>query len=538
MQIMRIVFLLLSLTLVLGGAFGRARVTGSGEAPGARHATAAPDTRTVAAGTRTAAPDTRTRTADADSLALGSPLQSNMVIQANKAFKVWGWTKPGSTVQIQADWMAGPVQVQADASGSFLGMIDVPVAKKGDYQEHTLTVSSEGQTQTLQHLLIGEVWIMSGQSNMQYSTKDVTDSSAELAAADLPHMRLFSADLNFSDHPLNTLKGKWVLCSPQTVRNFSAVGYFFGRRLLAQLDVPVGIIWSGIGASAGQAFVPQDALAADTMLDRVYLEPYLRSPKSKEKIDGGFSFEKVTRPFLLYNAMIHPLINLSVSGFCWYQGETNRLERASYTRLIQTLVKSWRTDFGQGSLPFYLVHIAPYFYDRTDSTLAECAFFREAQDNITTLNQTARVTTMDCGEPRNLHPHNKRPIGERLAATALNRIYGLDEVVYQGPEFNCMEVHGKTALVYFVPGTTSGGLTTSDGAAPNYFTMAGADGMFYPAIATIEGDHIKLVCSKVKKPVAVRYAFTNFPITNFTNGAGWPAMPFRTDHWPEPPLAK
>jgi sialate O-acetylesterase len=522
MQIMRIVFLLLSLNLVLGGAFGRARVTGSGEAPGARHATAASDTRTVAA----------------DSLALGSPLQSNMVIQANKAFKVWGWTKPGATVQIQADWMAGPVQVQADASGSFLGMIDVPVAKKGDYQEHTLSVSSEGQTQTLQHLLIGEVWIMSGQSNMQYSTKDVTDSSAELAAADLPHMRLFSADLNFSDHPLNTLKGKWVLCSPQTVRNFSAVGYFFGRRLLAQLDVPVGIIWSGIGASAGQAFVPQDALAADTMLDRVYLEPYLQSPKSKEKIDGGFSFEKVTRPFLLYNAMIHPLINLSVSGFCWYQGETNRLERASYTRLIQTLVKSWRTDFGQGSLPFYLVHIAPYFYDRTDSTLAECAFFREAQDNITTLDQTAIVTTMDCGEPRNLHPHNKRPIGERLAATALNRIYGLDEVVYQGPEFNCMEVHGKTALVYFVPGTTSGGLTTSDGAAPNYFTMAGADGKFYPAIATIEGDHIRLACSKVKKPVAVRYAFTNFQITNFTNGAGWPAMPFRTDHWPEPPLAK
>lgn len=508
---MRIVYLLLSLNLVLGSASRRAHAAG--------HGGAAP-------------------TAASDTLALGSPLQSNMVVQANKPFKVWGWAKPGATVQILADWNSGPVQVQADASGNFMGIVNVPAAKKGDYQEHTLTVSSEGQTQSLTHMLIGEVWIMSGQSNMQYSTKDVTDSTAELAAADLPHMRIFSADLNFSDHPLETIKGKWVLCSPKSVRNFSAVGYFFGRRLLAQLDEPVGIIWSGIGASAGQAFVPQASLAADTMLDRVYLEPYLNSPKSKEKIDGGFSFEKVTRPFLLYNAMIHPLINLSVSGFCWYQGETNRLERTSYTRLIQTMVESWRKDFGQGNLPFYLVHIAPYFYDRPDSTLAECAFFREAQDKITELDHTAVVTTMDCGEPRNLHPHNKRPIGERLAATALNRIYGFDEVVYEGPAFRSMEVKGKTVIVHFIPGTTSGGLKTSDGAAPDYFTLAGADGKFYPAVATIEGDHVVLASSKVKKPVAVRYAFTNFPITNFTNGAGWPAMPFRSDDWAEPAIAK
>jgi sialate O-acetylesterase len=253
-------------------------------------------------------------------------------------------------------------------------------------------------------------------------------------------------------------------------------------------------------------------------------------------INGGFSFEKVTRPFLLYNAMIYPLRRLSIRGVCWYQGEANRLERDSYTRLTQALIKSWRDSFGQGELPFYYVQVAPFFLDKEDPVLADYAFFREAQEKVASVNNTAMITTIDVGEAKNLHPHNKKPIGVRLARTALNRVYGLSEIIYRGPLYQHMEISGKEAVIYFEPGTTPGGLRTDDGSAPAFFTIAGEDGVFYPAEATIDGDRVRVRAAKVKRPVAVRYAFTNYPVTHLQNGEGWPVLPFRTDSWPEPEI--
>ncbi|TDW96329.1 sialate O-acetylesterase [Dinghuibacter silviterrae] len=478
-----------------------------------------------------------TRRADglrpAVTLTLAIVLQDNMVIQQNKPFKVWGAAPAGTTVEIQADWMSNPVTVIADRSDTFLGIIDVPRVAPGDYKPHTLTVRAGASVITLHNVLVGEVWFCSGQSNMQFSMITVLDSTSEIAAADHPSIRLFNTALNFSDHPLENVKGKWVPCSPETVKGFSAVAYYFGRKLQETLNVPVGLIFSGIGASAAQAYVPEEALAADTQLNRVYLQPYLSSPRSKEVIDGGFSFEKVTRPFLLYNALIHPFRHLSIRGICWYQGESNRMERDSYTRLTQTLVRCWRTGFAQGDLPFYYVQVAPYFYDKEDPTLADYAFFREAQERISDLDHTAMVVTMDVGESKNLHPINKKPVGERLAATALAGTYGLEGIVHSGPHYQCMEVRGRDVVIHFEPGTLSGGLKTIDGGAPLFFTMAGADKVFYPAVATIEGDHVVLHSDKVRKPLAARYAFTNYPVTNLENGAGWPAVPFRTDDWVE-----
>jgi|GEM_PF-151119 len=466
-------------------------------------------------------------------LTLASPLQDNMVIQQDKPFTIWGQANPGDAVQIEADWLPGPVTVHTDTAGAFSAIVDIPAVKPGDYHEHSLTVSSGSELITLSHLLIGEVWFCSGQSNMQFSMATVLDSTADIAAAHYPNIRLFNAGLNFSDHPLNEIGGAWVLCSPKTVRGFSAVGYYFGRQLQQTLDVPVGIIFSGIGASAAQAFVPRAVLASDTLLDHRYLEPYLQSPRSHEHIDGGFTFEKVTRPYLLYNAMIYPLRHLSIRGFCWYQGESNRTERDSYTLLTQTLIRNWRQAFAQGDLPFYYVQVAPFFYDQPDSTLADYAFFREAQEKISTLPNTGMVITMDVGEARNLHPINKKPVGERLAAMALNREYGLSDKVYRGPQYRYLEINGREAIIHFEPGTVNGGLKTKDGNAPAFFTMAGEDQVFYPATARIEGDEIIVHCDKVKKPVAVRYAFTNFAVTNLENGARWPVVPFRTDDWPE-----
>ncbi|HTJ12552.1 MAG TPA: sialate O-acetylesterase [Dinghuibacter sp.] len=461
-----------------------------------------------------------------------SVLQNHMVIQQNKPFTVWGKAPAGHKLEVRADWTS-PVTVTADDQGVWQAIIPVPAVKPGDYKKHEIRVIvSNEKAIVLNDLLIGEVWLCSGQSNMQFSMKTVKDSTEEIAAANYPNLRLFNTDLNFSDTPLDSVKGRWTDCTPESVKRFSAVGYYMGRKLLKDLDVPVGIIFTGIGASAAQAYVPREALAQDTQLNRVYLQPYLSSPKSKEVINGGFSFEKVTRPYLLYNAMIHPFIHLSIRGICWYQGEANRMERDSYTNLTQTMIRCWRHDFQQGELPFYLVQVAPFFYDKDDPTLADYAFFREAQERITTLDNTAMVLTMDVGESKNLHPINKKPVGERLAATAENRIYNRS-VVYRGPQYQHVEFHGREAAIYFDPQTIAGGLITNDGQPPKFFEVAGADKVFHPADATIEGDHIVVKSGDVRTPVSVRYAFTNYPVTNLQNGAGWPVVPFRTDNWAE-----
>ena len=467
------------------------------------------------------------------SLHFADPLQSNMVLQQNKPLKVWGKAIAGNTVTIKADWLASELVVVADKDSNFLGILPMPLVKENDFTKHGMSIASNNEKVTLTNLLIGDVWFCSGQSNMQFSMKEVIDSAREVAAANYPNIRLMNAGLNFSAWPINNISGKWVQCSPETVKDFTAVGYNFGKELYMKLNIPIGLIFSGIGASAAQAFVPQDALAADTMLDRVYLQPYLISPKAKEVINGGFSFEKVTRPFLLYNALINPFINLSIKGFCWYQGESNRTERESYTHLTQTMIKSWRQNFGQGNLPFYYVQIAPYVYDKEDSTLADCAFFREAQENISKLDNTAMVVTMDVGESKNLHPKNKKPIGIRLAKTALNRTYGILQVAYKGPQYNYLEIKNNQAIIHFNVESIGGGLQTNNGNLPDFFTVAGADKKFYPAKATIVNNTILLLSPKVKKPVAVRYAFTNYPVTNLQNKEGFPAIPFRTDEWPE-----
>lgn len=477
-----------------------------------------------------------TLSVSAQHLKLSSVLQSNMVIQQNGPFTVWGTAPAGETVSIQADWMTAPVNVIAGADNQFSGIIPVPAVRKGDFTSHQLTVSSSSGTIRLTNLLIGEVWLCSGQSNMQFKLRETLDSARELPAATYANIRLFSAGLNFSNEPLDSISGTWQACTPATARDFSAVAYHFGRALYQTLNVPIGLVFTGIGASAAQAYVPREVLAADTLLNRVYLQPYLSSPKSQETITSGFTFEKVTRPFLLYNALIHPFTNLAIRGFTWYQGESNRQERETYTRLTQAMIQSWRTRFRQGNVPFYYVQVAPFWYDKADSTLADYAFFREAQANVAELANTGMVVTMDVGEARDLHPKNKKPIGVRLAKMALNRTYGLLAIPYQGPTFAYASYSGDRAVVHFQPETIKDGLSTNDGKAPDYFFIAGVDKTFYLAAATIDGSTVMLRSRQVKHPIAVRYAFTNFPVTNFQNGQGFPAPPFRTDDWPELPL--
>ncbi|GGF24357.1 sialate O-acetylesterase [Echinicola rosea] len=470
----------------------------------------------------------------AQDLSFADPLGNHMVVQQNKPFKVWGNAQPGAIVRITADWASSPVEVVADPYGRFMGILPVPKAKRGDFSPHWLRLDSNETTVQLEDVLIGDVWICSGQSNMQFGMDEVVNAEKEIKKANHPNLRLFYAGLNFSNVPIDNVNGEWKSCDSTSVRKFSAVAYYFGSKLHEDLNIPVGVVFTGIGASAAQAYVPRRVLAADPLLDKEYLQPYLQSDRSKEKIDGGFSFEKVTRPYLLYNAIVHPFKNLSVSGFCWYQGESNRHERESYTLLTQAMIKSWRAAFAQGELPFYLVQVAPFFYDLEDPKLADYAFFREAQEAVTALANTEMVVTMDVGEAKDLHPKNKKPIGLRLARTALNRHYGRLEVDYQGPQFRDVKFEKGKALVSFEPESVKSGLQTNDGMPPRFFQVAGADQVFYPAKAVIKGNRILLSSKEVKRPVAVRYAFTNYPVTNLENKEGIPAVPFRTDNWQEP----
>lgn len=468
-----------------------------------------------------------------DSLRLADALQSNMVIQQNKPLRVWGKAEPGRKVSIQADWLSTSTEIQANTNGDFMGIISVPKAEKGDFTPHHIRVVAGNEQVELNNLLIGDVWICSGQSNMQFAVHEMMDAELVLSNADQPVIRLLNVALNFSEAPLENFKGSWQVCAPESVREFSAVGYSFGKKLADNLNIPIGLIFTGIGASSVQAYIPKADLANDTMLNRAYLQPYLADPKSKEPIDGGFSFEKVMRPYLLYNAMVRPLINLSIRGFIWYQGEANHMERESYVHATQTMINSWRSDFSQGQLPFYYVQIAPFFHDHEDPTLAFDAYFREAQGKIADLNNTYMVSTMDVGEAKDLHPKNKKPVGERLAAVALNREYNRLDVIYQGPVVADVRFEGSKAYVYFKLETLGTGLQTNDGRSPKFFYVAGDDRVFYPANAHIDGSRIVVESNKVPNVVSVRYAFFNYPVTNLENKEGFPAIPFRTDTWEE-----
>lgn len=464
---------------------------------------------------------------------INSILQNNMVIQQDKPFKIWGTGIAGKEVYARGDWNSTASRKLVDSRGEFVLEIPVPIAKKGDFTAHSLKIWTDSDTIELRQLLIGDVWFLSGQSNMQFSLKEDKYAEQSLDSANDPHIRLFNSELNFSALPLSQVKGSWKSCNAQTAKDFSAVGFYFGKYLMKTLDIPLGLIFSGIGASKVEAFVPEEVLKNNMLLDSVYLQPYLKDPKSKEIVNGGFSFEKVTRPFLLYNAMINPFKHLSIKGFCWYQGEGNRTERASYTLATQKLIEAWRKEFGQGNLPFYYIQVAPYFWDKEDSALADYAFFREAQQKIATVNNTAMVISMDVGEARDLHPKNKGPLGTRLARTALKLTYHVDTVQYLGPDFKSARFSGNQAIVSYKPASVKSGLTTSDGKAPMFFQLAGKDRKFYSAKAEIVGKTIKLQADQVPDPVAVRYAFTNYPVTNLFNRAGLPAIPFRSDNWEE-----
>lgn len=444
-----------------------------------------------------------------------SPLFSdNMVLQQQTDAPIWGTAQPGKTVTVTASWGGGPVSVKADKDGRWNLTIATPEAG-GPY---TITVS-DGKKITLNNVMTGEVWLCSGQSNMEYPVKgwtSVLNADEELARADVPGIRLLQIRKVAAETPQTTVvanSATWQMCNAQTLPEFSAVAYFFARRLHEELGVPVAVIDATWGGSNIESWISADALStipeyADSIARSGY-GPWRNSPTA------------------LYNGMIHPLVPMAMRGVCWYQGEQNELRGWQYRDLFTMLIRDWRHQWNM-ELPFYYVQLANFHERHTEPVEALWAELREAQDMALNMPGTGMAVTADIGLGHDVHYPNKQEVGRRLSLIALAGTYGRD-VVCSGPRFRSYSIEDNRIVLDF--SNTDGGLTVH-GQELKEFTIAGTDHKYRNAKARIENDRVVVWSDDVPYPVAVRYAWQDNPEITLYNGAGLPAAPFRTDDWP------
>ena len=422
----------------------------------------------------------------------------------------------------------------------------------------TLTVRGTN-TIVVKDVLAGEVWLGAGQSNMGLQVKSATNFEGEKTVADLPEIRMFTVVHNTSTNALPDCKGDWQVCNSNTVGNFSAALYFFGREIHQRLNVPVGLIHSSWGGTAIQPWMPLEVFTNYSGYP-TYLERKKKDianwPAKKQKVEAAIKAWEIadaaaksahqpepvkpwmpgapdsgsSMPGQIFNAMIHPLIQYRIRGAVWYQGEANAgggaAGAADYTELQSRLITGWRQNWGIGDFPFYFVQL-PNWNNDSDRSSNSWAFFREGQANILKVPNTSMAVTIDIGDADNIHPKNKQEAGRRIALLAMANTYQRD-VVCHGPEFLKSETNGTETKIYFQH--TNGELVAHGGALKS-FAIAGADKKWHPADARIDGDAVIVSSQEVRQPVAVRYDWANNPNGNLFNGAGLPAMPFRTDHW-------
>ncbi len=451
--------------------------------------------------------------------------QSNMVIQRDKPFQIWGQLAPGHRVTVTVSWNTTTFSVLANSEG--IWKIDVP-ATSANNTAQSITCTTDGFAEiSLKNILIGDVWVCSGQSNMTMPMDAISpftgvlDYQTEISNSNYPNIRALTVSEDYQAAPLGQFShpNNWVACSPETTGKISGVAYFFARKLNATLDIPVGIIVSSINGSWCESWMNSEAF------NQFEVSNYSSSNNASK----------------LYNGMISPLIQLQIKGFLWYQGENNQhiYPVSDYTRLNSALIKGWRTVFKNDQLPFYLVQLTPFAEDYFttnpqggDLTLNWLGYFREAQANVLSVPNTGMAVTMDVGEAANHHPRDKKPVGERLALLALKNTYG-QNVICNGPKYLSHNSTGNTATINFVSGTADGLTTLNNQPLNQLFFVAGSDHIFRQGTAQINGNTI-VVTAAASTPLpiqAIRYAFTNAAVTNLQNLSGLPMEPFRTDNW-------
>jgi sialate O-acetylesterase len=459
---------------------------------------------------------------------LPSIIGDGMVLQRDMPAPIWGWADPGEKVTVS---FGGQTKsVNADANGKWMVKLD---AMKANTSEQMLTVKGNN-TVTLGEVLVGEVWICSGQSNMEWSVGNSLNAKEEIAAANYPMIHLFNVPGHItSDKPQEKGPGQWAVCSPQSIKGFSAVGYFFGRRLNQELNVPIGLVGSNWGGTRIEPWVSLDGFRSVPELEQ------LANEVEKLWTEGG----KVNgrTPSAIYNAMINPLAPYAMRGGIWYQGESNGSEGISYHHKKTALINGWRKLFNP-NLAFYWVQLADFRQASEDPAGGDgWANLREAQRTSLNIDNTGMAVIHDIGNAKDIHPRNKQDVGSRLAQWALHQNYGRADLVPAGPLYKSLKVEGNKIRLGFdhvgkglMVGTKDGlSPTTEDkGGKLGRFAIAGEDKMWHWADAVIEGDHVLVSSKDVPRPVAVRYGYTMNPRgANLYNKDGIPASPFRTDNW-------
>ncbi|MGA2624435.1 MAG: sialate O-acetylesterase [Bacteroidota bacterium] len=446
---------------------------------------------------------------------LPSVISDNMVLQRNSKVKVWGWASPGEKIRIRASWLKSAVSVTADDSGRWITLLKT-IKEGGPY---TLTITG-GNVLKVKNILLGEVWVCSGQSNMEFTIDMLGGWDAfyhkeeqELEKNDFSRIRLCQVQKATVEVPADTCTASWSPANVKNVTNFSATAYFFGRELYRKLHLPIGLISSNWGGTPAEAWTERQYLETDPDL-----KYYLQAPNSNGWVPG--------RPSVLFNGMIHPILNYAIRGVIWYQGEANRNDADTYGRLFATMIRNWREAWGLGDFPFYYVQIAPYKYDEPFPC---AAYLREAQLKTLSVANTGMAVTMDIGDIGNIHPKNKQEVSRRLALWALAKTYGKKVPDFSGPVFKEMKKEENKIRLFF--DHAEGGLVTRDGKL-TCFTVAGTDGKFVDADATIDGNTVVVSGGGAVDPVAVRFAFTNTDSSTLFNKVGLPSSSFRTDSLP------
>ncbi len=490
-----------------------------------------------------------------------------LVLQRGMKCPIWGKADPGEQVKVKLTIKKANVaadceaSVTADDKGAWRVELQLADALAGG--PYAMTIEGKN-TIALKEVYVGEVWICSGQSNMEWPLRAAHDAKEAIAHSKNSNIRLFTVAKNTSDTPLKTLKGdpKWSECNETTSPSFSAVGYFFGRDLQKALNVPVGLIHTSWGGTIADAWTTRSALEHDSDLKSIVQKYDASRPsapvdyeqalkryeaalaKHKQAVAKAKEEGKTpppaprkptppdnnpNRPCVLYNAMIHPLQPYAIKGAIWYQGESNAGRAYQYRTLFPTMIQSWRQTWKQGDFPFLFVQLAPYQKIVDEPQESNWAELREAQ-LLTSLHckNTGMAVITDVGDPKDIHPRKKEPVGARLALAA--RALGYREKIeYSGPQYVKMtKKDGKIVLHFSHVGK---GLEAKDGPLTG-FTIAGNDRKFFNAKAEIQGDAILVWCDKVIEPVAVRFGWANCPVVNLWNKDGLPASPFRTDDFP------
>lgn len=463
----------------------------------------------------------------------------HMVLQRDLANRVWGRADPKEEVVVSiADQTH---ETTADAEGQWSVILE-PL-QFGEPLE--LIVSGQNEI-VVRDVLVGEVWICSGQSNMEWRVRNTDDPDLVAAGANFPKIRMINFPNVGSQEPVFSHEGSsWMVCSPKTVGDFSAVGFFFGRQLRNTIQVPIGLINNAWGGSAAEAWVDREKLVADGSYEFL-----LKRWKDKEKeysllgVKGDLSEQEKKRlkelkaqmgnnqrPGNIYNGVLSSHLGYGIRGAIWYQGESNASRASQYRRLFPKMIATWREEWGQGDFPFYWVQLADFRQEKPQPAESDWAELREAQTMaLAAVPNSGQAVIIDVGEGRDIHPRNKATVGQRLARWALAKQYGID-IAYQSPQYKSMEVLSGSLVLSFKH--VDGGWRPFDVNKPVGFAVAGADKKYVWADAKILKDgRIEVSSPAVPKPVAVRYAWADNPECNMYDNVGLPLTPFRTDDWP------